>query len=88
MIFEPGLIPEYWLSKKSVSWAPLGCHPLQDGERILSHQMMRYFEEIPTSSSRAAQVDGASYMTILGKIILPLSKPALATLGLFYGVFH
>jgi len=24
MIFEPGLIPEYWLSKKSVSWAPLG----------------------------------------------------------------
>ena len=33
-------------------------------------------------------MDGASYWTILRKVIIPLSKPALATLGLFYGVFH
>ena len=36
----------------------------------------------------AARVDGAGYGTIFVRIMIPLAMPALATLGLFYGVFH
>jgi putative aldouronate transport system permease protein len=36
----------------------------------------------------AAEMDGATNITILKNIVLPLSKPALATIGLFYGVAH
>lgn len=89
MIFEPGLIPEYLVVKRiglmGSLWAVILYKTVNVYYLII---MMRYFEEIPTSFIEAAQVDGASYMTILGRIILPLSKPALATLGLFYGVFH
>ena len=89
MIFEPGLIPEYLVVKKiglmGSLWAVILYKTVNVYYLII---MMRYFEEIPTSFIEAAQVDGASYVTILGRIILPLSKPALATLGLFYGVFH
>ena len=89
MIFEPGLIPEYLVVKKiglmNSLWAVILYKTVNVYYLII---MMRYFEEIPSSFIEAAQVDGASYMTILRKIILPLSKPALATLGLFYGVFH
>jgi putative aldouronate transport system permease protein len=89
MIFEPGLVPEYLVVKKiglmGSLWAVILYKTVNVYYLII---MMRYFEEIPTSFIEAAQVDGASYMTILRKIILPLSKPALATLGLFYGVFH
>ena len=89
MIFEPGLIPEYLVVKKiglmNSLWAVILYKTVNVYYLII---MMRYFEEIPSSFIEAAQVDGASYMMILRKVILPLSKPALATLGLFYGVFH
>jgi len=89
MIFEPGLIPEYLVVKRiglmGSLWAVILYKTVNVYYLII---MMRYFEEIPASFIEAAQVDGASYMKILAKIVLPLSKPALATLGLFYGVFH
>jgi len=89
MIFEPGLVPEYLVVKKiglmNSLWAVILYKTVNVYYLII---MMRYFEEIPVSLIEAAQVDGASYWTILRKVIIPLSKPALATLGLFYGVFH
>ena len=89
MIFEPGLVPEYLVVKKiglmNSLWAVILYKTVNVYYLII---MMRYFEEIPLSLIEAAQVDGASYWTILLKVIMPLSKPALATLGLFYGVFH
>ena len=33
-------------------------------------------------------MDGASEWTVLGRIVLPLAKPAIFTIGLFYAVFH
>ncbi|MCE1197290.1 carbohydrate ABC transporter permease [bacterium] len=89
MIFEPGLIPEYMVVKKiglmGSLWAVILYKTVNVYYLII---MMRYFEEIPASLIEAAQVDGATYMTILGKVVMPLAKPALATIGLFYGVFH
>jgi len=45
--------------------------------------MRQFFLTIPRSFDEAAKLDGASNLTILLRIIMPLSKPALATLGLF-----
>jgi putative aldouronate transport system permease protein len=89
MIFEPGLIPEYLVVKKiglmGSLWAVILYKTVNVYYLII---MMRYFEEIPASLIEAAQVDGATYMTILRKVVMPLAKPALATIGLFYGVYH
>lgn len=45
-----------------------------------------FFEGLPMELEEAAKIDGAHDLKILGKIMLPLSKPALATFSLFYAV--
>lgn len=45
--------------------------------------LRQFFTTLPNELSEAAKVDGASDWTIYSRIILPLSKPALATLGVF-----
>ena len=42
--------------------------------------------DIPDEMIEAARIDGANYFYILWRIIVPLSKPIIATLALFYGV--
>lgn len=44
------------------------------------------FESIPKSLSEAARIDGAGHIRILFSIVLPLSKPVLAVMLLYYGV--
>lgn len=48
--------------------------------------MKSFFEQLPESLEEAAFIDGASNFVIFGKIFMPLSKPALATVALFYAV--
>jgi len=48
--------------------------------------MRTFFESIPASLEEAAKIDGASTFKIFRKIYLPLSKPALATIGLYYAI--
>jgi putative aldouronate transport system permease protein len=45
-----------------------------------------FFQSIPESLEEAAFVDGANDLTILTKIYIPLAKPAIATVTLFYAV--
>ena len=45
--------------------------------------MRQFFLSMPKSLEEAAVIDGCSRVKVLLKIVLPLSKPALATLGLF-----
>ena len=45
-----------------------------------------FFEGLPMELEEAAKIDGAHDLTILGRIMMPLSKPALATFSLFYAV--
>jgi multiple sugar transport system permease protein len=45
--------------------------------------LRQFFQTIPRDLEDAARVDGASEFTIFWKVILPLSKPALATLAIF-----
>jgi putative aldouronate transport system permease protein len=50
--------------------------------------MISFFKEIPDSLEEAAKIDGAGYMHIFFRIILPVSTPLLATMALFIGVYH
>ena len=45
--------------------------------------MKSFMKSIPEAMSESARIDGAGDFTIFIKLILPLSKPALATIGLF-----
>ncbi|QMV42853.1 carbohydrate ABC transporter permease [Cohnella cholangitidis] len=45
-----------------------------------------FFREIPAEMEESARIDGASDLKIYYKLILPLSKPLLAAMGLFVGV--
>lgn len=89
MVLEPGLIPEYLVVKRiglmNSLWSVILYKTVNVYYLII---LMRFFEEVPPSLVEAALVDGAGYGTILWRVMLPLSAPALATLGLFYGVYH
>lgn len=89
MVLEPGLVPEYLVVKKiglmNSLWSVILYKAVNVYYLII---LMRFFDEVPASFIEAARVDGADYLTILWRIMLPLAKPAMATLGLFYGVYH
>jgi putative aldouronate transport system permease protein len=48
--------------------------------------LMNFFRQVPSSLEESAKIDGASEWRIFRSVILPLSKPALATIALFHGV--
>jgi putative aldouronate transport system permease protein len=87
MIFNGGLVPTYLVIKQlhllNTLWAIL----FTLGMNVYNLVLMRsFFEQIPESLFEAAEIDGCSPMGIFIKIVLPLSKPALASIGLFYAV--
>lgn len=47
-----------------------------------------YFQGLPMELEEAARIDGGNDAQIFGRIILPLSKPVLASVSLFYAVGH
>ena len=50
--------------------------------------MLNFFRQLPEGVSEAAYIDGAGHWKILWMIIVPMSKPALATIALFVAVAH
>jgi putative aldouronate transport system permease protein len=50
--------------------------------------MLTFFQNIPDALKEAAKIDGANEFQVLWRIVMPLSKPILLTIGLFYGVQH
>ncbi|MEC0264616.1 carbohydrate ABC transporter permease [Paenibacillus anseongense] len=89
MLFSGGLIPTYLLmhTLHLIDKLPVLFLPYM----INVYNMLiikNYFEGLPDSLEESAKIDGASNMTILWRIILPLSLPVLATIGLFYAVTY
>ncbi len=87
MFFSGGLIPGYLNIKDlglfNTSWALILTGALSIYNSIICKTAM---EAIPDSLSESAYIDGANDFQILFKIILPLIKPTLAVLALYYGV--
>ncbi len=87
MFFNAGTIPNYLLMKSLGMLNTVWVLMIPSCLSIFNMIIMRSFlYGIPESLRESAEIDGASYFTILMKIYLPLSKPVLATLALFYAV--
>ncbi len=87
MLFNGGMIPNYLLIKElgmiDSYWA-LILPPAIGAWNIFV--MRSFFMGIPDEMEEAAKIDGASDLTIFFRIVLPLSKAVLATIGLFVAV--
>ena len=90
MLFNGGMVPTYLMYTqifhiKNTMWALLFPHLLVNGFNVL---LVRTFfnENIPEVLFEAARIDGAGEISIFRNVVLPISKPSLATIGLLVGV--
>ncbi|WP_339147429.1 MULTISPECIES: carbohydrate ABC transporter permease [unclassified Sutcliffiella] len=89
MIFSAPLIPTYLLIQKLGMLDTLWALIIPTAISAFNFFVMRsFFLQIPNELIDSSRMDGCGEMRILFQIVLPLSKPALATLGIFYAVFH
>ncbi len=87
MIFYGGLIPSYLVIKSLGLIDSIWCFILPNLMSVWNMLILRnFFYSIPESLEESALLDGATPMTIFFRIIVPLSMPAIATIGLFYAV--
>jgi putative aldouronate transport system permease protein len=87
-LFQPGLVPVYLLVtglKLTDNFLAIILPPAVSVYNTLI--MMSFFEGLPDELKEAARLDGANELQVLGHVILPLSKPILLTIGLFYAVY-
>lgn len=88
MFFSGGLIPTYLLISNlhltGTVWAMLLPFAINQFNLII---LINFFRAIPSEIEEAAIIDGLNYFGILRRVILPLSTPALATIGLYTAVF-
>ena len=87
MWFSAGVIPTY------MNFSNLGLLNTRSaiifGFAIETYNLIilkGFFEQVPEALEEAAFIDGAGHFTIFWRVYLPLSKPALATVGMFYGI--
>ena len=89
MVFSGGLIPMF-IVVKSVGiynsiWSLILPSAVQTFNIIL---MLNFFRGLPYALTESALIDGANHFQIMTKIVVPISKPSLATVGLFTMVNH
>lgn len=89
MFFNGGLIPFYLTVKglhiDNTLWAVILPAAINTFNLII---MRTSFESLPDSLEEAAMIDGAKHLTVLTKIVLPLSKATIAVMVLYYAVGH
>ncbi|MBQ3080529.1 MAG: carbohydrate ABC transporter permease [Clostridia bacterium] len=87
MVFGGGTVPAFLNIKElgliNNRWSVVLSNGIGTFYVIL---VMNYIHTLPNSLFDSARIDGANEMTIMFRIVLPLSKPILATVGLFYMV--
>jgi len=89
MIFGGGLIPFYILLSNMGMLDTMWALVLPGGLPVFSMIiLMNFIRGLPAELEEAAMIDGAGQFTILLKILLPVLKPALATVALFSFVYH
>ncbi len=89
MYFGGGLVPFYFLLRSMGLMNSFWVYIIPNLVNIWNMILMRsYFQGIPQDLEESARIDGANYITVFFKIILPISTPIVATIALFVGVFH
>jgi putative aldouronate transport system permease protein len=87
LLFTPGIIPSYLIVKNLGlidSYWSLVLPVLINAFNVII--LRAFFMELPAEIIDSARIDGAGELAILWRIVLPLSKGALAVIGLFYAV--
>lgn len=89
MIFNGGMIPTYLVLKSlhltNTLWVVILFPALNVYNLVL---MRNFFEGIPVSLFESATLDGCSPMQTFVRIVLPMSKAALASIGLMFAVTY
>lgn len=89
MLFSGGMIPNYLLINSlgllDSFWALMLPGAINAFNLII---VKNFFQELPSELEEAAKIDGCNDIGIFYKIVLPLSKPVLASIALFYAVSH
>jgi len=87
LVFGGGIVPTYLVVRDlgllDSYWAlilPLAINPFY---LII---VKSFFQELPQALEEAARIDGCTELGVFFKIVLPLSKPIIATFSLFYAV--
>lgn len=90
MFFSGGMIPTYILINKMKLLDTFWVMILPNAVAVWNIMIMRTFfaTSIPRELEEVALVDGADQITTLLKVILPLSKPIIAVMVVFYAVGH
>jgi len=87
MLFGAGIIPQYLLVRSlgliNSYWSLILPGLLSAFNLIV---VRNFFMNIPRDILESARMDGAAEPSILGRIVLPLSKPVVAVVALFYAV--
>ncbi len=92
MLFNGGLIPSYimWTNLfhiKDTVWGLLAPNLLMNAMNVL--MIRTYFaNSIPSTLFEAAQIDGAGQFQVFHKVVIPLGKPILVTMGTFTGLAY
>jgi putative aldouronate transport system permease protein len=89
MVFRAGMIPLFLVVRNlglmNSLFAVILVHSMDAYYLLL---LKNFFEGIPSSIYDAAEIDGCSPFQVFIRVVLPLSKPGLAAIGLFYTVFY
>jgi len=89
MFLNPGIIPNYLivqgLGLTDTVWALVIPNAIWTMELII---LKSFYEGMSDQVREAALIDGASEYRVLFNIVIPLSKPALASIALFYFMGH
>ena len=89
MVFKPSLLPKFLVVRElglyDSYWALILPTAVAAYNLIL---MKNFFIGVPASLEESAYLDGANEYRILWSIVVPLSLPAIASIGLFYAVGH
>lgn len=92
MLFNGGLVPTYimytrYLNLKNTIIALILPGLLMNAFNVI---LVRSYiqNSVPFSLMESARIDGCGEFRIFGKIILPLAKPIIATVGLFIGIAY
>ncbi len=89
LLFAPGIIPAYLVVKQlgllNSYWSLILPTAINAFNVIV---MRAFFMGLPHELLESARIDGAGELTILRRLVLPLSRAVLAVIGLFYAVSY
>ncbi|MEK3732305.1 MULTISPECIES: carbohydrate ABC transporter permease [Paenibacillus] len=89
MLFGGGMIPTYLVIRDLNLLDSLNALIIPGAISAFNLIIVKnFFQELPPGLEEAARIDGCNELGLLWRIVLPLSKPVLATFTLFYAVGH